>query len=300
MTSTSRYLAFAPTAPLNDVVRRDERRRCAGSDVRVQVWEQAAATTRVVVLHGGGGNADAMAPVAALAHAAGAEVAVPDLPGYGDTVTERPRSVRYEDWIDVGAAVVGLDPRPAVLVGLSIGGMLAYDVAARVGGGVAAVVATCLIDPQRDDVRRAVSRGRLAGRYGARMLHATRGVSDGVRLPIRWTGDMRKVANDPELVRLCLSDPRGAGSRVPLGFLRSWLESSRPVEPEEFDACPVLLAHPERDRWTPVDLSMPFFNRLSAERELVMLQGAGHFPLESPGVTQLADALTRTIKRVSQ
>jgi len=42
----------------------------------------------------------------------------------------------------------------------------------------------------------------------------------------------------------------------------------------------LLLAHPTDDRWTPLAVSQPFFDCLGGEKELVMLDGCGHFPYE--------------------
>jgi len=276
----------------------DDWHRLPFADIRSVRWPRPDAGCRVVVLHGGGGNASAMAPIAALAYAAGADVVVPDLPGYGATRPTRPGRVTYEQWVATGRALVARDERPVVIVGLSIGGMLAYDIAAASSTRVSAVVATCLLDPARDDVRAAVSRTRLMGRLGPAVLNRFP-VFDSLRVPIAWTGNMRKVANDSRLVDLCLSDRTGAGSRVALGFLRTWMASRRPMEPEEFSMCPVVLAHPAEDRWTPPTLSTAFLSRVAGRTELHMLDGAGHFPVERPGVDQLAGILRRIISETA-
>ncbi|MGI8308467.1 hypothetical protein [Saccharopolyspora hattusasensis] len=52
------------------------------------------------------------------------------------------------------------------------------------------------------------------------------------------------------------------------------------------------LAHPAEDAWTPVELSRPFFDRLAGAKKLAMLPGAGHLPIESPGVHRLLDLAT--------
>lgn len=49
----------------------------------------------------------------------------------------------------------------------------------------------------------------------------------------------------------------------------------------------VLLAHPTDDRWTDIALSRLFFDRLSAEKKMTMLEGAGHFPIEPKGLLNL-------------
>jgi hypothetical protein len=34
------------------------------------------------------------------------------------------------------------------------------------------------------------------------------------------------------------------------------------IEPSDFTVCPVLLAHPGLDPWTPIEISKPFFDNL--------------------------------------
>jgi alpha-beta hydrolase superfamily lysophospholipase len=69
-----------------------------------------------------------------------------------------------------------------------------------------------------------------------------------------------------------------------------------PVEPERFATCPVLLAHPGNDAWTPLAVSRPFFDALRVPKELVVLENAGHLPIEEPGLTQLRSALTSFLR----
>jgi len=38
-------------------------------------------------------------------------------------------------------------------------------------------------------------------------------------------------------------------------------------------------------------MSRPFFDRLKVPKRLVMLDNAGHFPIEEPGVSELRTAL---------
>jgi pimeloyl-ACP methyl ester carboxylesterase len=74
---------------------------------------------------------------------------------------------------------------------------------------------------------------------------------------------------------------------MPLGFVRSFLDSAPAVEPEHATGPTIVLAHPERDRWTPTAMSLRFFERIAAPKKLVLLEGAGHFPVEAPGAHQL-------------
>ncbi len=70
------------------------------------------------------------------------------------------------------------------------------------------------------------------------------------------------------------------------------------IEPEEFSYCPVLLAHSERDNWTDVKLSKLFFNRLKCNKSLKILENAGHFPIEQPGLKQLEEYAIKFIREI--
>jgi len=118
---------------------------------------------------------------------------------------------------------------------------------------------------------------------------------DGVMIPMALAGNMHAIANDPELVRAVMADRRAGGNSMPAGFLRSWMTSPPVAPPESFETCPVLMAHPEADRWTDVSVSDAFFDRLPGLKRRVMLQGAGHFPVERPGVAQMDMAIASFI-----
>ncbi|MEW2354259.1 alpha/beta hydrolase [Spirillospora sp. NPDC029432] len=297
------YLRFLPEDLRPDSRPRSTWRRWRDLDLHIERVERPDAELRLLVLHGAGGHAGALWPLAGMAADFGVDVLVPDLPGYGRTRVPRPGRVRYPDWVDcvtdLVAAEKAADARPLVLFGASMGGMLAYDVAARTGLA-AAVVATCLLDPRRGDVRAVVGRRRWTVSATLPMLRRLAPFADDLRVPIRLVTRMNAIANDPGLVRLISRDRLGGGSRVPLGFLRSYLDSAPATEPEDFTACPVLLVHPGADRWTPVGLSRPFFDRIAAPKRLVLLEGAGHYPVEEPGVHQLADALASLRNDIGQ
>ncbi|WP_064046551.1 alpha/beta hydrolase [Ralstonia solanacearum] len=63
--------------------------------------------------------------------------------------------------------------------------------------------------------------------------------------------------------------------------------------------CPLLLAHPGDDRWTGFESSRQFFDRIKGDKELVMLENCGHFPVEEPGITQLERASIRFLREIA-
>ncbi len=267
-----------------------------GNRVHIARAPAPGADVRMMLIHGGGGYSGALWPVATVA-AGGVDVLAPDLPLYGDTVVAQPSRVRYQDWValltDLVRAERAADPRPLILFGASMGGMLAYEVAARTGQ-VAAVVATCLLDVSDPAARAAATRYPFLGRPAPAVLRALDPALGRLRVPIRWLADMTQMSTDPALSRLCAADPRGGGASVPLGFVSSWM-SFRHIAPEDFTAAPVTLVAPTADTWTPPELSIRFLQRISAPTTLVTLENCGHYPIEEPGLDQLRTA-TLTVR----
>lgn len=264
-----------------------------GRSVHILRARNSDAPVRVFGIHGAGGYSGALWPFAQLAAGEDGEVMFPDLPLYGDTLDPDPGRVRYQTWIDLLCDLVRAerqaDERPLVLFGGSMGGMLAYEVAARTRE-VAAVVATCLLDPSHADARRAAARFSWTGPVAPALLGSLSRLAGDLRVPIRWLVDMQSMSAHPLLARQCATDPKGGGTRVPLGFLASYLNFQH-TPPETFDAAPVTLLHPARDRWTPAELSIRFLDRIPGGTDLVLLDGCGHFPIEEPGLTQLVDTM---------
>jgi alpha-beta hydrolase superfamily lysophospholipase len=221
-------------------------------------------------------------------------------PLYGDTVEPNPARVRYSTWIELLADLVtaeSADRRPLVLFGASMGGLLAYEVAARTRLA-AAVVVTCLLDPgDRTALRNAARFGPL-GTHARELLPPLARVAGDLRIPISWVDDLGNMSLDPRLSRMCARDRKGGATRVPIGFLSDFV-TFRHTRPEEFDAAPLVLAHPAQDTWTPSANSIRFLDRVHAPTRLVLLKGCGHFPIEEPGFTELARTMQTVVEGLS-
>ncbi len=51
-------------------------------------------------------------------------------------------------------------------------------------------------------------------------------------------------------------------------------------------------AHPGLAPWTPLELSRSFYERIAGEKELVVLEGSGHFPYKEPGLSQMEASIS--------
>ncbi|MHB8063695.1 MAG: hypothetical protein ACYDG2_13860, partial [Ruminiclostridium sp.] len=97
------------------------------------------------------------------------------------------------------------------------------------------------------------------------------------------------IANNENLAELLMKDQRSSGTSVPLAFIHSMLHPVIEIEPENFTHPPFLLVHPQSDHWTDITLSRLFYDRLACDKELHILEGAGHFPVEEKGLKQLEE-----------
>lgn len=290
------YQAFFPEALrcTADSTPREEWWSWRGLDVHLDRMPAPDAPLKVIVLHGAGAYGRVMAPAAVLAQRTGYETVAPDLPGYGLSAVPQ-RQLDYRLWVDcvvdLIAAERARDPRPIVLFGVSLGGLLAYQAAAR-SRDVVGLIATTLADPRERAVRRGFARHPLLGTLGLRLLQTLRLATDGLPLPMALMSRMDGISNTPALAALVKSDRMGGGNWVPARFLRTLMTEAPDLEPEDFAVCPVLLAHPGDDRMTDIALSRRFFERLArAPKRMVVLDGASHMPTEPAGLEQLQRAV---------
>lgn len=289
------YLPYIPEdlRPVGDAAPEEEWWPWRDANLHIDRLCPPDAPLKVLVLHGGGGYGRLLSPFGVAAFRHGYESLAPDLPGYGLTQVAHKRSIVYEDWVECVCDLVEAerqrDGRPLALLGASMGGMLAYEVAARTGA-VDGVIATCFLDMRDPAARDGAARNRAMSRVGVPVMSALHAVLDPLPVPMRLAGDMKGIANDPHVSKLASADPLGGGNWMPARFLRTFMNFEPTVEPEEFDACPVLLVHPGDDRWTDIALSRRFFDRLGTEKRMVVLENCGHFPLEEPGMDQMRDA----------
>lgn len=256
-----------------------------------QVVTHGCAT--VIAVHDLGSYGRMLAPYGRLPAVAGLEFVAVDLPGFGLTDTGR-RAPTYRMWVECVRELVeaerARDGRPIVLLGFGTGGRLAYDVAALSPDSVAGVVATGLVDPRHADVRRRLA-ARRALRWWADAFTLMPSAVWQARVPLRWLAPVAAMANHTQFAHAVLADPLGGGRRVPPGLVRGYLRTPPSALPERFVRPPVLLVAPAEDRWTPQGLSLRFFRRIAAPKRFAVLHGAGHLPVEEPGLVELDRAL---------
>jgi alpha-beta hydrolase superfamily lysophospholipase len=265
--------------------------------IHLDCYRNPAAPMKVILFHGVGTNGRQMttilgAPLARL----GLETIAIDMPEYGLTEVGPGKPVRYDDWVQAGSDLVDAelarDNRPIVLYGLSAGGMETYHVAA-LNKKVRGIVGMTFLDQRLQQVRDETAFNRLMGRIGGPLMGlVAKTPLAGMRMPMALASKMHALVNDKQALKACLADRTSAGKWVTMAFLASYMGYVPAAEPEDFDVCPILLTQPAQDRWTPLHLSELFLRRVArVPVKTLMLQGAGHYPLEQPGLDQMVAAV---------
>lgn len=279
-----------------DALPHEEQWLWRGHSVHVDRHPRPQAPVKLLQLHGVGTNGRMMTTiVGAPLRDRGVEPISIDLLGYGRTTVMPGHNWSYADWIDQVVDFLAYertrDERPIVMYGLSAGGMLAYQ-AAAIDRKVSGIVGMCFMDQRVKLVRRQTARFGPVGAYAPAMGGVITSVAGRVKVPMALAGKMKALVNDEAALRDCLADPTSAGNWISMKFLHEIMNAVPVTEPEDFDVCPILLTQPTEDRWTPLEISTVFLDRVRrVPVNSVMLDGAGHYPLEEPGLTQMQDAI---------
>jgi alpha-beta hydrolase superfamily lysophospholipase len=109
---------------------------------------------------------------------------------------------------------------------------------------------------------------------------------------------MKALVNDGQALKILLRDKCSAGASVSLEFVNSMIQHQPAIAFEDFDLCPIILLQPGEDRWTPFSVTEPFWERVSAPKQMVTLGKASHYPIEQPGLDQMSDAMVNFIRSI--
>ena len=264
-----------------------------GHKVHLDAYRNAQAPAKVILFHGVGTNGRQMTTILGRPLAeAGYEAIAIDMPTYGETVCAQGKVVSYHDWVRCGAdyvdAELARDDRPVFLYGLSAGGMEVYHVAAR-NKKVAGIIGMTFLDQRIPQVQRETVLNPVAGAVGTPMMRlACRLGQGGRKMKMSEASKMWALVNDEAALAAMMADTTSAGNSATFTFLTTYADYVPEVEPEDFDVCPVMLAQPEDDRWTPqylAELTLRKIGRVPVRREV--LRHGSHYPIERSALEDL-------------
>ena len=256
---------------------------------------------KVIVLHGAGGNGRVIGLFGNFLHDQGYEYIAPDLIGYGLTQNLKNKNIDYSVWVDCVSDLIDeeilKDNRPIVLFGLSMGGMLAYQVAAK-NKNVKALMVTTLADPRAQNVRDDLARNLFLSRVGLPAMNVFKLFLDLFKLPIKWLCKMERITNDIAFSKMFSNDQLAGGSKIKLRFLRTYMNFIPAIEPENFITSPLLFLQPQKDTWTTFETSKSFYEKLNCPKKVVFLENCGHAPYEEPGLSTMKIEIIKFLRQL--
>lgn len=262
-----------------------------GNDIHIDRYDNAKSPCKIILHHGVGTNGRQMTLLIGQRLAKqGYSVIAPDNLGYGVTRVNQ-SLIRFDDWVDLLSDLIDReiekDGLPVFLFGLSAGGMISYHAAGK-NKKVKGIVGLTFLDERIEQVRKeTVIHPLIAPFVPLVSALGNTPVIKGIKVPMKWVSKMYTLTNDKKLLKQFLKDRSSSGSLVSLAFLSSFMNYKPPVEPEDFDICPILLTQPENDLWTRELLSTLSLENIKSDFTIKTLENAGHYPIESPGREQL-------------
>ncbi|RGP76547.1 hypothetical protein FLONG3_5208 [Fusarium longipes] len=277
-----------------------------GHVLHLDRWRNPSANVRLIMHHGMGTNGRMMSMLLGVPlHEAGFELVAIDMPGYGCTVPAKGYVWDFDDWVKISSEFIDHeyenDDRPIVLYGLSAGGGLTFC-SAGLNNKVKGIIGMCFMDMRIQAVADAACRNLVMSRIGVPSTPIMNSIGLGwFSLPMWLAGRMSTLVNNEEALQACYRDNTAANSWVSMKFLASFGFYKPAKEPAEFDICPILLTQPAEDRWTPLWVSEAYLKNVTkVPVKKVMLENAGHYPLEDPGLQQMSEAIVAFLKDIEQ
>ena len=297
-----RYLTFLPKK-YQDLFETPKETYWAWNDEQIHVDYEYNKSNEisVILLHGAGGNGRILSVFFNYLKQNEINYYAPDNLGYGLTKNSS-KKFTYDDWVnmvsDFTRHVIQKDKKPVVLLGMSVGGMLAYQVASKVDE-VQGLITTTLADPRDESTMIAMAKNRFLGTTGIKLGRLFRLISDNISLPIRWLCKINLMSRNPAFSELFIKDKYAGGVNISMKFLRTFSSYNPQKEFIEFRSCPVMLIHPEKDDWTPLELSKKVYDKLAVTKEFHLLKECGHAPIEEPGIFEMEEHILNFIKEKS-
>ncbi|MDR1361321.1 MAG: alpha/beta hydrolase [Rickettsiales bacterium] len=268
-----------------------------GNKIHLDCFRNPKAKAKVIMLHGVGTNGRQLSMILGGPLAkSGLEVIALDMPTYGLTQVKKGALISYDDWVQCGNDYIeqerARDNRPIFLYGLSAGGMETYHIAAK-NKKVRGIIGMTFLNQADQRVRDATTRNIIMSRVAIPMTKILCKLGLGrMKMKMNFASKMSALCNDEKAMRVFLRDKTSAGNSATMKFLESYCYPPASTRPEDFAVCPILLTQPEKDRWSPLNLSEPFLDRIKkVPVDIVVLMNGGHYPVEEPALTQMHTAI---------
>lgn len=277
----------------DDIQLREEAVYCGDIQIHCDVYQPNYFKGTLILFHGICGNGRLMSFLAVPFYRLGYRVICPDLPFYG--YTETVKNITYQDWIACAKEVVSYyHIENTFLFGTSLAGTLVYQIGAlckEVNG----VMMTCLLDLNVEAICNEILNGTMMDRW--LLSSSLPKLLKRKKVKIDTLLSLDGICNNEQILERMIKDKHAAGTKVSFEFLRTLFHPQLP-DPSCYPV-PCLLMHPEKDRWIDFKYSEQLYYQIKANKRMVVIEGAGHFPIEAIGLSQIQLEMLKFMKEFS-
>lgn len=274
-----------------------------GNKIHLDRYPNPTSEYRIFLHHGVGTNGRQLNMIFGHKMAElGYDVVAIDNLGYGMTEVNQ-KDITYDNWVHCFADFVNAetkrDYKKPILYGLSAGGMICYNASCFMNE-VHGIIGMCFL--KNDDKKI----GKQTAKYGSTnwfmfpMMNLLKNIGfKRFSIPMKAVSKMNFLTNHKEALKIFLKDKASAAANVQLQFLYEYMNYKLPIPVNEFDKCPILLTQPDKDKWTPLELSEISMKGIKAPYTVKILEDGGHYPMEEKSLKQLikyADEFVKSLK----
>lgn len=262
-----------------------------GNEIHLDCYPNPNAEYRVFLHHGVGTNGRQLNMIIGHKLAElGYEVIAIDNLGFGMTEVSQ-KNITYNDWVHCFADFVNDETKrnfkKPILYGLSAGGMLCYNAACFMDE-IYGIIGMCFLKNDDKTVGKSTAKYGWSNWLVLPLMNFFSKIGFGrLPIPMKLVSKMNCLVNNEKALKIFLNDKSSAGTSVQLQFLYEYMSYQLPIPVTEFDKCPILLTQPEKDNWTPINLTEISMKGIKAPFTIKILKDGGHYPMEETALQQL-------------
>jgi len=249
------------------------------TSIHLDIYEQSKKSPVIVYCHGLSSSGRMMANFALPLFQKGYTVICPDLPGFGISPDNR-GSIPIPELAEALKAVVmeahKYSNGTVYLTGISLGGTLTYY-ATCLGAPVTKIACLNLLNMADEINLNATHRPWLISKL-KKLVKLISGITPETSLPLQFFLNPDRLSSQKSIVDQFKTNPLVVKAYT-LRALNSLLSAAPTIPFDQFDLCPILVMHGDKDELIPEWITKANFDLIKGEKKYVTLKGGEHIPL---------------------
>ncbi len=263
------------------------------TSIHLDIYEQSKKSPVIVYCHGLSSSGRMMANFALPLFQKGYTVICPDLPGFGLS-PDKKGSIPIPELAEALKAVVieahNYSNGRVFLTGISLGGTLSYY-ATCLGAPVTKIACLNLLN-MADELNQSITHRPWLISKAKQIVKILSSYFPDISLPVHFFLNPDRLSSQKSIVEQFKSNPLVVKSYT-LKALNSLISAAPTIPFDQFDLCPILVMHGDKDELIPEWITKNNFDLIKGEKKYVTLKGGEHIPLNVTAFRNYIENLDR-------